>query len=132
MVKNKYGAKKVVMPDGTTFDSTKEFTRWCELKLLERAGKISDLQRQVKYNLLPAITETYERYSTKTGKRLKDGVVTIEKECNYIADFVYRDNETGETVVEDVKGYKNGAGYSLFVLKRKMMLHFHGIRIMEV
>lgn len=131
-MKNKYGAKKVTAPDGSTFDSKAEYHRWCELKLLERADKISDLQRQVKYQLLPAIYETYSRYSDKTGKRLKDGVVTIEQECNYIADFVYTDNETGKTVVEDVKGHKAGAGYQLFVLKRKMMLHFHGIQIKEV
>lgn len=131
-MKNKFGAKKITAPDGSVFDSKAEYTRWCELSLLEKAGKISDLQRQVKYNLLPAIYETYERYSSKTGKRLKDGVITIEKEVNYIADFVYTDNETGKTVVEDVKGYKSGAAYSLFVLKRKMMLHFHGIQIKEV
>ena len=129
---NKYGAKKITAPDGSTYDSKKEYRRWCELNLLEKAGKISNLQRQVKYELLPTITETYERYSTKSGKRLKDGVVVIERECNYIADFVYTDNETGETVVEDVKGYKSGSGYSVFVLKRKMMLHFHGIQIKEV
>lgn len=131
-MKNKYGAKKITAPDGSTFDSKKEYTRWCELKLLEKAGKISNLERQVKYQLLPTVYETYERYSEKTGKRLKDGVVVIEREVSYIADFVYTDNETGKTVVEDVKGHKAGAGYQLFVLKRKMMLHFHGIQIKEV
>ena len=119
-------------PDGSTFDSKKEYTRWCELKLLERAGKISGLQRQVKYQLLPTVYERYPRYSEKTGKRLKDGIVVIEKECCYIADFVYTDNETDQLVVEDVKGCKKGAAYDLFVLKRKMMLHFHGIQVREV
>lgn len=131
-MQSKYRNKKVTASDGSTFDSKKEYTRWCELKLLERAGKISNLQRQVKYQLLPTIYETYERYSDKTGKRLKDGVVTIEKECSYIADFVYTDNETDQLVVEDVKGCKKGAAYDLFVLKRKMMLHFYGIQIREV
>lgn len=132
-MKNKYGAKKITLLDSTTFDSNKEYTRWCELKLLERAGKISDLQRQVKFELLPAVYETYSRYSDKTGKRLKDGKRIIEKEVAYIADFVYKD-EQGKTVVEDVKGYRDpsSAGYAKFVLKRKMMLHFHGIRIIEV
>lgn len=133
LAKNKYGAKKVATPDGEEFDSKAEYHRWCELKLLERAGKISDLQRQVKYELLPAVYETYSRYSDKTGKRLKDGRRIIEKEVAYIADFVYKD-EQGKTVVEDVKGYRDpsSAGYAKFVLKRKMMLHFHGIKIREV
>ncbi len=133
LARNKYGAKAVTAPDGQKFDSKAEYHRWCELRLLERAGKISDLQRQVKYELLPAIYETYSRYSDKTGKRLKDGRRIIEKEVAYIADFVYKD-EQGQTVVEDVKGYRDpsSAGYAKFVLKRKMMLHFHGIKIREV
>ena len=133
LARNKYGANKVTATTGETFDSQKEYHRWCELKLLERAGKISDLQRQVKYELLPAIYEYYERYSEKTGKRLKDGQRLIEHEVSYVADFVYKD-EQGKTVVEDVKGYRDpsSAGYAKFVIKRKMMLHFHGIKISEV
>ena len=132
-MQSKYRNKKVTAPDGSTFDSKKEYTRWCELKLLERAGKISDLQRQVKYQLLPTVYERYPRYSEKTGKRLKDGIVVIEKECSYIADFVYTDHDAGgNMVVEDVKGYKKGAAYDLFVIKRKMMRHFYGIQIREV
>jgi hypothetical protein len=38
----------------------------------------------------------------------------------------------GQQIVEDVKGYKKGAAYNIFVIKRKMMLHFRGIRINEV
>lgn len=44
-MKSKYHNKKVVLPDGTVFDSQKEYARWCELRLLERAGKITNLQR---------------------------------------------------------------------------------------
>lgn len=112
----KYHNKKVVR-DGETFDSVKEYHRWIELCLLEKGGVISDLQRQVKYVLIP---------SQKEGKK------TIERECSYRADFVYKDNETGETVVEDVKGYKKGSAYQLFTIKRKLMLFRFGIRIVEV
>lgn len=121
----KYGNKKITV-DGVTFDSRKEYLRWCELCLLEKAGKIADLQRQVKYELIPAQYEEYERYSEKTGKRLKNGLRCVEKECSYIADFVYR--QDGQTVVEDTKGYKTEA----YIIKRKLMLHVHGIRIHEI
>ena len=121
----KYGNKKITV-DGVTFDSKKEYLRWCELRLLERAGQIADLQRQVKYELIPAQYEEFERYSTKTGKRLKNGLRCVEKECSYIADFVYKQN--GQTVVEDTKGYRTEA----YIIKRKLMLHIHGIRIREV
>lgn len=120
----KYGNKKITV-DGVTFDSKKEYLRWCELRLLERAGRITDLQRQVKYELIPAQYEEFERYS-KTGKRLKNGRRCVEKECSYIADFVY--TEDGQTVVEDTKGFRTEA----YIIKRKMMLYFHGIRIHEI
>ena len=69
---SKYHARKITR-DGETFDSQKEYRRWCELKLLERAGEIQGLRRQERIELIPAQYETYERYSPKTGKRLKDG-----------------------------------------------------------
>jgi len=127
---NKYGSKKVEI-DGIVFDSKKEAKRFQELSLLEKAGAIQGLQRQVKYVLIPSQYEVIERYS-KTGKRLKDGQRCIEKECSYIADFVYQ--QDGKTVVEDTKGYRNPstAGYAYFVLKRKLMLHVHGIQIKEI
>lgn len=121
----KYGNKKITV-DGVTFDSKKEYLRWCELRLLERAGQIADLQRQVKYELIPAQYEEFERYSTKTGKRLKNGTRCVEKECSYIADFVYK--QDGQTVVEDTKGVRTEA----YIIKRKLMLHIHGIKIREV
>ena len=72
---SKYHNKKVTI-DGVTWDSEKEYHRWCELKLLERAGKIFNLQRQVPYVIIPGQIETIERYG-KTGKRLKDGQKVI-------------------------------------------------------
>lgn len=115
MVGNKYGAKKIKDPaTGYVFDSKTEFTRWCELRLLERAGKISDLRRQVKYVLIPAQKDA-------KGK-------SLERECAYIADFVYFDLRLNYEVVEDTKGFRTDA----YRIKRKLMLERHGIRIREV
>lgn len=121
----KYGNRKITV-DGVAFDSRKEYLRWCELCLLEKAGQITDLKRQVKYVLIPAQYEEYERYSEKTGKRLKNGTRCVEKECSYLADFVYE--QDGQTVVEDTKGYRT----ETYIVKRKLMLHVHGIRIHEI
>lgn len=117
--------------NGEIFDSKKEYNRWCELKILERTGFISDLQRQVVYELIPRQVEKYERYG-KNGKRLQDGERVIELPVRYIADFQYV--QDGKTVVEDVKGYRdpNSAVYAKFVLKRKLMLWLKGIRVVEV
>ena len=126
----KYKNIKTKTFDGIEFDSKKEAIRWTELKLLERAGEITNLQRQVTYLLIPAQYETIERYS-KTGRRLKDDTKLLERECSYIADFVYTDKRTGQTVVEDVKGYQEGLAYRLFKIKRKLMLYIYKIRIKE-
>lgn len=127
---NKLLNKKVEI-DGITFDSKKEAKRYQELKLLEKAGKISDLELQKVYELIPSQYETYERYG-KNGQRLKDGQRCIEKAVTYKADFVYKEN--GKTIVEDVKGYKDPASgaYSRYVIKRKLMLYVHGIKVIEV
>lgn len=124
---SKYGNLKTMTIDGIVHDSKKEADRWTMLKLLERAGEIRDLQRQVEYELIPAQYETYERYSKK-GKRLKDGVKLIEKRCCYVADFVYTDVKTGQTVVEDTKGMRTKD----YIIKRKLMLYIHKIRVSEV
>ena len=80
---NKYHNKKVTTSDGIQHDSQKEARRWCELRLLERAGKITDLQRQVEFELIPAQYETFERYSKK-GEKLADGVRIAERKCSYV------------------------------------------------
>ena len=102
---SKYGNRKLTAPDGQRFDSVKEYHRWGCLRLLERAGVIKDLKRQVKFELIPRVGE--------------------ERPCNYIADFTYMEN--GELVVEDVKGVKTEA----YKIKKKLMLWVHGIRIKE-
>jgi hypothetical protein len=122
---SKYHNNVTVTSDGIKHASQKEATRWCELKLLERAGKISDLQRQVEFELIPCQYETYERFS-KRGERLGEGLRVAERRCVYVADFVY--TEDGKKVVEDTKGIKTKD----YILKRKLMLAVHGIRIKEV
>lgn len=124
MAKNKYGARKITR-DGMVFDSLKEWRRWVELSLLERAGTITDLQRQVEFVLIPAQYETFERYG-KTGNRLKDGRKCVEREVKYVADFVYE--KDGKTIVEDTKGFKTKD----YILKRKMALFLLGIKINEI
>lgn len=125
----KYGNTKIEV-DGDTFDSLKEARRGRELEMLEKAGAIRNLRRQVRYELIPTIREP-----DKVGKRggVKPGKA-IERGVDYVADFVYEDAETGETVVEDVKGYRDAtsAAYKIFVIKRKLMLHKYGIRVKEV
>lgn len=114
MTYNKYGNKKIRLPDGTVYDSKKEYKRHMELMLLQRAGKISDLERQVKIPLLPSQKD-------ENGK-------VIERAVTYIADFVYFDIERNKTIVEDTKGVRTPE----YILKRKMMLYLNHIRIVEV
>lgn len=105
MAWSKYGNKKTY-----GHDSKKEAVRARELMLLQRAGKISCLQQQVTFELIPA------QYIN--GK-------CVERAVKYVADFVYA--QDGKTVVEDVKGFKTPE----YVIKRKLMLYVHGIRILE-
>ena len=123
--KVKYGNRKITR-DGLTFDSIKEYRRWCELSLLERAGEITGLERQVKYVIIPA---QYAPDTVTARGKIKRGKL-LERECAYVADFRYQMD--GETVVEDVKGYKDGQAYALFTIKRKLMLSVHGIMVKEV
>lgn len=123
--KRKYGNHKITR-DGVTFDSIKEYRRWCELSLLERAGEITGLERQVKYVIIPA---QYAPDTVTARGKIKRGKL-LERECAYVADFRYQMD--GETVVEDVKGYKDGQAYALFAIKRKLMLSVHGIMVKEV
>lgn len=117
----KYRSKKTVV-NGIVFDSKREAKRWQELSLLEKAGKISNLQRQVKFVLIPA-----QREAGTIGKRggIHKGKL-LEKECAYYADFAYCEN--GITIVEDTKGVRTAD----YIIKRKLMLYVHGIRIREV
>ena len=108
----KYGNRKTTI-DGIKFDSAKEAQRWSELKLLERAGEIFELQRQVPFVLIP--------------KQERDGKV-VERPVVYKADFVYTEN--GQEVVEDVKSPATKT--KEYIIKRKLMLWQYGIQIREV
>lgn len=122
---SKYHSKKITI-DGITFDSKREYHRYCELRLLEKAGAISGLQRQVKFELLPAQYEPSEELYAKGSHKgePKPGKL-IENKVIYIADFVYQ--QDGKMIVEDSKGYKTPE----YKIKRKLMLYLHGIRIKE-
>lgn len=109
---SKYGNRKYQI-DGHVFDSMREARRYQELKYLEKAGLISNLELQVPFELIPAITHP------KTGK-------TIQRAIKYIADFVYQ--EDGETVVEDSKGYRT----EVYRLKKKLFRWCYGLEIKEV
>jgi hypothetical protein len=108
---NKYHNNK-----SSGYDSEKEHKRAVELSLMQRAGIISNLQEQVKYELIPP------QYDTVNGKKK-----CIERACCYYADFQYVD-EKGNTVVEDTKGMRTAE----YIIKRKLMLHVHGIKIKEI
>lgn len=127
-MKSKYHAKKVEY-QGIVFDSKKECSRYRQLQHFEQSGEIYNLRRQVKYVLIPAQYEPTTEVFTKgihKGEPKKGKL--LERECSYIADFVYQVTETGETVVEDTKGLR----LPEYIIKRKLMLDRHGIRIKEV
>ena len=123
----KYHNTKVVI-DGILFDSKKEAQRYQQLKLMEKAGHICDLKRQVKYELIPA--------------QYIDGKCA-ERAVTYTSDFEYyilkpikqrtvmvgpEEKTIGQHVVEDVKGIRTQE----YVIRRKLMLYKYGIRITEV
>ena len=118
---SKYRSRKITV-DGVTYDSKKEYRRWKELCLLQKAGKITDLERQVPFELIPA-----QREPDTVGIRggIRKGRV-IEYAVKYVADFVYYEN--GKKVVEDTKGFKTKD----YIIKRKLMLSVYGIRIKEI
>lgn len=119
--RNKYGNKKVVV-NGIKFDSQKEARRYTYLRMLQNAGKITDLQMQKEYVLIPSQREPDS--IGKRGGKIKGKV--IERKVSYIADFAYM--QDGEEVVEDTKGVLTPD----YVIKRKLMLYIHGIRISEI
>lgn len=107
---NKYHNQKTRTSDGVEHDSQKEARRWMELQLLQKAGLIGDLYRQVKFELIPK----------------QDG----ERPCYYIADFVYHDLKSDKVVVEDVKSVATRKDKA-YIIKRKLMLFLKGIKISE-
>lgn len=109
--KRKYGNQKTEF-EGLSFDSKHEFERWVDLRLLEKAGEIQNLRRQVKFELLPA----------------QRGELRTERGVSYIADFVYE--QDGKTVVEDAKS--KATRTPEYIIKRKLMRWRYGIEVKEV
>lgn len=122
---SKYNSKRITTADGV-FDSKKEYKRWLYLKGLEEKGSIYNLQRQTEYVLIPA---QYRELLDAKAKKLKKKCV--ERACKYKADFEYELSD-GQIIVEDVKGYRGGGAYSVFVIKRKLMLEKYNIRVKEI
>lgn len=122
--RNKYGNHRVFRY-GQWFDSEHEADRFFELSMLQRAGRISDLQTQVPFELIPT-----QREPATVGKRggIKLGKC-IEQSCVYYADFVYLDKD-GQKIVEDAKSPATRT--EAYKIKKKLMLYRHGIRIVEV
>lgn len=121
---NKYRSKKVEL-DGFIFDSKKEADVYLDLKDQKAKGYISDFQRQVRYELVPAAYE--ERDARDKKGRLVRKKVCVEKAVDYVADFVVTFPD-GEVSVIDPKGKRTKD----YVIKRKLMRHVHGIAIKEV
>ena len=105
--KSKYHNEKVQY-DGRTFDSKWEMERYCELKLLEKAGRIKDLKCQEKFVLIEKSTE--------------------HRETAYVADFTYYEN--GQLVVEDCKSKITKT--ATYKIKKKLMFERYGIKIREI
>ena len=120
---SKYHNRKVRTSDGIVHDSRKEAVRWNDLKLMEKAGEITELKRQMEFLLIPP---QYEEIET-AGRKKKTKRKLVERGCVYRADFVYHD-KNGEMVLEDTKGYTTKD----YIIKRKLMLYVYGIRIREV
>jgi hypothetical protein len=123
--RSKYGNSKVEY-QGIKFDSKREMQRYIILKDAENKGLISDLRMQVKFELIPAVKETYiQHLKTKD----KECTKTLQLPITYTCDFAYiKDNEL---VIEDVKISKSMLPKE-YVLKKKMMFALKGIKIREI
>lgn len=108
--KSKYHSRKQTI-DGYVFASQREAQRYSELKMLEKAGEISNLELQKRFELIP---------SQRIGGKV------VERPCYYVCDFAYC--EGGNQVIEDAKGMKT----EVYKIKKKLMLYKYGITIKEV
>ena len=121
---HKYRNHIVYDDEGIRYDSKKEYARWKELQLLQRAGEISGLERQKRFILQPSF-----EFEGKTIRAI-----------TYIADFYYKDETEhrdhcqdmySRWVVEDVKSPVTRKN-QVYVIKKKMMMRVHGIKIKEM
>lgn len=125
--RSKYGNTKVEWK-GLKFDSKKELKRWLILLDEEKAGNICGLDRQVRFELVPAVVENYEvELKTKTITKQR----VLQRAMTYTADFVYE--KDGKLVVEDVKGSEMRAKADKgYIDRKKLMFALKGIKIKEV
>ena len=108
----KYQNRKTVL-DGITFDSKLEANRYAELKVLEKAGVISQIQLQPVFELIPAFTKNGKKY----------------RATHYVADFMYYDIQEKKVKIEDTKGYET----DVYKLKRKMFEYkYPDLEIIEI
>lgn len=108
---NKYHNKKIIV-NGHKFDSIKEANYYNQLKLLQRAGLIRDLELQKTFILQPSF-----KLNNKTRRQI-----------TYKADFTYFSNEDNKIHVIDVKGFKT----DVYNIKKKMFEYKYGIEIEEI
>ena len=121
---SKYQNKKTEV-DGLVFDSKKEAKYYLVLKQRLNDGEIDNLRMQVPYELVPAVWKTEVKHLKTKDKEVRK---QVQRAVHYVADFVYTDVHTGDEVVVDTKGFRTKE----YILKRKMMLAFKGISIVEV
>ena len=107
---HKYGARRTVV-EGITFHSKAEALRYQELRLLEKAGEIRELELQPAYPIL---------VKDRSGRAV---LITV-----YLADFRYREGRDGVLRVEDVKGMIS----PIYKIKKKLVETLYGIEIREI
>lgn len=123
--RSKYGNRKFVA-DGYKWDSEREYVRWLELCVMQDKGLISDLKRQVVFELIPAI---YQDVVVQLKTKTKTKRTTVQRPITFIIDFTYNDSD-GNLIVEDVKIAPHMLPKE-YVLKKKMLRFFHGIELKE-
>lgn len=110
--RSKYGNKKTIL-DGIVFDSQKEAKYWMILCNESKAGKITSLNRQVKFTFPDGFGDVIRHVKSK-------------RPLTYIADFVYIKN--GLKIVADAKGFRTGE----YKIKAALMKSLLGIEILEI
>lgn len=105
------------------FDSTSEYQRYLVLLDMEQNGAISDLKRQITFQLLPQQTKVVTK-QLKT--KIKEIIRIVEQDMKYTCDFTYYKN--GEYVVEDHKATKFNIDEAIRI-KKKLLYYFHGIEL---
>ena len=111
--KSRYRSEPVIV-DGVRYASKKQYQRWCQLQMLERAGKIADLRREVPFELAPAV--------------ILDG--RKKSALRYFADATYIDGETLKLVCEDTKSPITRKD-PVYRIKKHLMATVRGIEILE-